>query len=82
MAGGIPWLWPLCETLHFIGLALLMAVVGLLDLRMLGFAKDIPLGPLQRLTPWGILGFAINLVTGCCSSSARRRSTSPTSPSS
>jgi hypothetical protein len=64
MAGGIPWLWPLCETLHFIGLALLMAVVGLLDLRMLGFAKEIPLGPLQRLTPWGILGFAINLVTG------------------
>jgi hypothetical protein len=64
MAGGIPWLWPLCETLHFIGLALLMAVVGLLDLRMLGFAKEIPLGPLQRLTPWGILGFVINLVTG------------------
>ena len=64
MAGGVPWLWPLCETLHFIGLALLLGVVGLLDLRMLGFGKDIPLGPLQRLTPWGILGFVINLVTG------------------
>ena len=64
MSGGIPWLWPFCETLHFVGLALLMGIVGLLDLRMLGLAKGLPIGPLQRLIPWGILGFMINLVTG------------------
>ena len=46
------------------GLALLMGVVGAIDLRMLGMAKDLPLGPLQRLMPWAILGFTINLITG------------------
>jgi hypothetical protein len=64
VAGGVPWIWPLCETLHFMGLALLMGVVGVLDLRMLGMAKELPLGPLQRLMPWAILGFVVNLITG------------------
>ena len=32
MSGGYPWLWPACETLHFMGLALLMGAVGVLDL--------------------------------------------------
>src|SRR2546428_12386580 len=64
MAGGVPWLWPMCETLHFIGLALVRGIVSVLDLRMLGMAKELPLGPLQRLMPFAILGFTINLVTG------------------
>lgn len=64
VAGGVPWIWPLCETLHFMGLALMMGVVLVLDLRMLGMAKELPLGPLQRLIPWAIVGFVINLITG------------------
>jgi len=64
VAGGIPWLWPCFETLHLIGMALLLGVVGTLNLRMLGVAKGLPLGPLSRLLPWGILGFIINLITG------------------
>src|SRR5918912_1889805 len=64
VAGGIPWIWPLCETLHFMGLALLMGAVSVLDLRMLGMAKELPLGPLQKLMPWAIAGFTINLITG------------------
>jgi len=62
--GGVPWLWPLCETLHFIGMAMLIGIVGLLDLRMLGLVKGVPLRPLQRLIPWGVAGFVINLLTG------------------
>jgi len=62
---GVPWIWPACETLHFIGLALLMGCIGVLDLRVLGVAKGLELQPLQeRLVPWGILGFVINLITG------------------
>jgi hypothetical protein len=64
VAGGVPWIWPLCETLHFIGLAILMGIVSVYDLRMLGMAKALPLGPLQRLMPLAILGFLINLTTG------------------
>jgi hypothetical protein len=60
----LPWLWPLCETLHFIGLALLVGVVGLLDLRLLGFVRRLPVAAVHSLIPWGILGFVINLITG------------------
>jgi hypothetical protein len=60
----LSWLWPLCEALHFVGLALLVGVVGLLDLRLLGFFRRIPVAAAHSLLPWGILGFVINLVTG------------------
>jgi len=59
-----PWVWPASETLHFIGMGLLVGIVGSIDLRMLGLAKRLPLGPLHRLLPWGIAGFLINLMTG------------------
>lgn len=61
---GVPWIWPACETLHFIGMALLIGVIGAVDLRMLGFLKRLPFAPLHRLLPWGIAGFSINLITG------------------
>ena len=58
------WLWPLCETLHFIGLALLIGTAGLLDLRLMGFLRRVPLAAAMQLRPWAALGFVINLVTG------------------
>ena len=58
------WWWAFMMDLHFVGLALLIGTVGILDLRMLGFAKQIPIAPLHRLVPWAMAGFAINLVTG------------------
>ncbi len=59
-----PWLWPLCETLHYIGLSLLIGTVGLFDLRALGLAKGIAPGAIHRLIPWGIAGFIGNVLTG------------------
>jgi uncharacterized membrane protein len=56
--------WPAAETVHFIGLTLLFGVVLVVDLRMLGFLKGIPFSTLHRLLPWGVLGFALNVVTG------------------
>ena len=64
MSGGWPWLWPACETLHFMGLALLVGAVGILDLRMIGMAPGLPLASVQKLMPWAVLGFIVNLVTG------------------
>ena len=64
VGGGVPWLWPAFETLHFIGMALLIGCVGAIDLRVLGAGKALPVGPMQGLVPWGLLGFAINFVTG------------------
>ncbi len=56
--------WVICEILHFIGLALLIGTVGLLDLRLLGFAKSLPVGPMKPLINWGIAGFALCFLTG------------------
>ncbi len=58
------WVWPILETLHFLGLILIVAAIGALNLRLLGFWKEVPVAPLHRLLPWGILGFVINIVTG------------------
>jgi uncharacterized membrane protein len=61
---GETWIWPSCETLHFIGLCLLFGITALVDLRMLGLLKGVPFQALHRLLPWGVLGFGVNLVTG------------------
>jgi hypothetical protein len=60
----LPWAWPLCETFHFIGLCLLVGIVGMYDLRVLGVAKELPLESLKRLLPWGVFGFVLCVVTG------------------
>ena len=59
-----PWGWPLCETIHFVGLALLIGGVGMFDLRILGMAKGLPVPALRRLLPWGVFGFVLCVMTG------------------
>ena len=59
-----PWIWPISETLHFIGLAFLFGTVGAIDLRVLGVGKQIPFAPLNKLVPFGVAGFIVNTITG------------------
>jgi hypothetical protein len=59
-----PWMWPTCETLHFIGLTLLLGVVLLVDLRVLGVVKGVSYASLHRLLPWAAIGFGVNVITG------------------
>jgi len=49
---------------HTFGLALLVGANVVVDLRLLGIARGIPLAPLQRLFRIMWIGFAINAVTG------------------
>ena len=58
------WVWPVAETLHFMGMALLFGVSLLLLLRMLGAMKSIPFSGIHRLLPLGIIGFVANVLTG------------------
>jgi hypothetical protein len=58
------WVWGVCQSLHFVGMALLIGTVGILDLRLLGLAKDLPVAPIKRLIPWGVFGFVLCLATG------------------
>jgi hypothetical protein len=64
------WGWPIFESLHFIGMSVLLGTVGVFDLRLLGFARWIPIAALHRLIPLGISAFVLNAVTGFCFLSA------------
>ena len=59
-----PWVWPICEVFHFVGLCLLFGVVLLVNLRLLGFVKNVAFADVSRLLPWAIAGLGINIVTG------------------
>jgi len=56
--------WPAAETIHFIGLALSFGIVLVLNLRILGVMKSVAFADLHRLMPWGLIGVAVNLVSG------------------
>ena len=58
------WWWTFMMAAHFIGLILIVATVGLLDVRIMGFFKQLPVAPLHRLLPWGLAGLGINIATG------------------
>lgn len=58
------WVFPMLETLHFIGLILLMGSLYVMDLRFMGLAKRIPLQAVLNYVPVALLGFVINLSTG------------------
>ena len=59
-----PWVWPICEVFHFVGLCLLFGVTLLVNLRLAGFISGFPLVDLNRLLPWAVAGLGINIVTG------------------
>lgn len=58
------WIWPLCETLHFIGLSLVLGITGFFDLRLMGFFRQVPIAAARDLMPLALAGFALNATTG------------------
>ena len=60
----VTWLFAVGETIHFIGLSFLMGAMLVVDLRLLGVMKQIPLKSVLALLPIAIFGFALNLISG------------------
>lgn len=60
----VPWMHSACESLHFIGLSLMIGVLLFVDLRVLGLFPEVEFRTLHRLIPLAILGFCLNLITG------------------
>lgn len=60
------WLFPAIETLHLLGMALLLATVAAYDLRLLGLAmRHQRVSKVARqILPWTWLGFAVQVITG------------------
>ena len=58
------WMWPTLETVHFVGLCMLFTAVLIVNLRLLGVMKVVPYSAVYQVLPLGMIGFAINLVSG------------------
>ena len=73
------WAYPTVLTLHTFGMMVLVGAALMVDLRLLGFGRAIPLGSMSNLfrVMWG--AFWLNLVTGTMLfiADATKRATQP-----
>jgi uncharacterized membrane protein len=60
------WCTAVLMDLHFFGLVLIIGPIGIINLRIMGFPKQIPVAPLFKLLPLAMIGVAINVITGMC----------------
>ncbi|MGB3936467.1 MAG: DUF6644 family protein [Burkholderiales bacterium] len=59
------WLYPAVEVVHLAGIALLVGSVLVLDVRLLGFSRTLPVRRLAaHVLPWTIGSFALILPSG------------------
>lgn len=58
-------LYPIANLVHLMSLILLVGGIGIVDLRLLGFGRALPLEPLSRwMTPLAITGLALFVGSG------------------
>ncbi len=60
------WVFPAVQSLHFIGFAMSIGTIAIVDFRLLGFGKGhAGAAELARaLAPWTLAGIAVMLITG------------------
>lgn len=59
------WLYPSVETVHIVGIALLVGSIAILDLRLLGLSRNLPVRQLAaHVLPWSIASFALIVPSG------------------
>ena len=52
--------YPVAEAAHIVGIALLFGSIAIVDLRLLGLGRNLPLRPLVAFaTPWSLAGFVL-----------------------
>lgn len=60
------WIFPVIQSLHFIGFALSIGTIAIVDLRLLGLGmrRQKPGDLAADLNPWTLTGLAVMLTTG------------------
>jgi hypothetical protein len=58
------WAYPTILTLHTVGLGVLVGANWMVDLRVLGYGRAIPLSAISRAFPAMWAGFWVNAITG------------------
>ncbi|MHC6647349.1 DUF6644 family protein [Alteromonas sp. HB246098] len=56
--------FPILEMAHFLGLSMLFGALLVVDLRLVGVAKKVPLNNVELFLRFALIGFAINLISG------------------
>jgi len=59
------WGYPIVLSCHAVGMAIVIGIFTMVDLRVLGFARGISMSALDRLYTVAWLGFLLNLISGC-----------------
>ena len=59
------WGYPMVLSSHAVGMAIVVGVVTMIDIRVLGFARKIPISSFKSLFNLTWAGFAINFTSGC-----------------
>ena len=60
-----PWAYPMLEVVHIVGIALLLGNLVLLELRVWGWASQLPVQPLARLSlTLALGGFGLAALSG------------------
>src|SRR5262245_21868001 len=58
------WGYPIFETIHTLGMAMMIGSLGLINLRVLGFKPELPLLDTRQLLPLAWIGFTLNAISG------------------
>ena len=59
------WAYPATEALHIIGIGLLFGSIAIVDLRLIGLGRRVPVSALADLAvPWSLGGFVLAATTG------------------
>jgi len=61
---GSIWSYPTIIFVHSVGLAIIVGLSTAIDLRVLGFAADLPMAPMEKLFPIMWAGFWVNAISG------------------
>lgn len=59
------WMYPIVEIVHIVGFSVLVGSVAMFDLRVLGFARSVPVKELGRLLlPWALASLLLIVPAG------------------
>ena len=59
------WAYPATEALHIVGIGLLFGSIVIVDLRLMGLGRRLPVSALVDLAvPWSLTGFVLAATTG------------------
>jgi hypothetical protein len=59
------WGYPIVLSSHAVGMAVVVGMVTMIDIRVLGFARKIPISSFNSLFTLTWAGFAVNFISGC-----------------